>query len=254
MPGHSTTLSVLGTFILWLGWYGFNPGSTLAITAVGYGATMARAAVTTTISAAMCGISTLLLERSLGSRVWDVAAVCNGVLAGLVSITAGCATIATSYAAVVGLVGAFVYFGASKLLLYRLKVDDPLDAFAVHGACGFWGVLANALVADPLYTSSFYAWAGDEVVVGYETRQAGQDSTYFSVFYGGHKMLGAAVVALLSTIAWVVGISLPMFVALRKAGLFRVSAEVEEAGMDTSKHGGTAYPSAEPTAKLYTSM
>jgi len=230
MPGHSTTLSVLGTFILWLGWYGFNPGSTLTIITPGYGMSMSRVAVCTTLAAAMGGITTLMIDKMIGSKVWDVSAVCNGVLAGLVSITAGACTISTWYSAVVGFLGAFVYFGASKLLLYKLKVDDPLDAFAVHGACGFWGVIANALFADPVYTDGWFSGRGFEPADGYK-----------SAFFGGGKMLGSACVALFATIAWVCGLSLPMFFAMKKMGIFRVSAEVEEQGMDTSKHGGSAY-------------
>jgi len=236
MPGHSTTLSVLGTFILWLGWYGFNPGSTLAIT--GYGMTMSRVAVCTTVAAAMGGITTLLIDKMIGSKVWDVSAVCNGVLGGLVSITAGCATISTWYSAVVGMLGGFVYFGASKLLSTKLKVDDPLDAFAVHGACGFWGVIATALFASPVYTDGIFGGRG----YGSVNEDGVYDADgYSSAFFGGGKMLGSACVALFATIAWVCTLSLPMFFVMKKIGIFRVSAEIEEAGMDTSKHGGSAY-------------
>ena len=86
IPGHSTVLSVLGTFILWVGWYGFNPGSTLGLN--GYGQTMGRVILTTTLAAASGGLTVVALEKLLGSKTWDVGAVCNGVLGGLVSITA----------------------------------------------------------------------------------------------------------------------------------------------------------------------
>jgi len=112
--------------------------------------------------------------------------------------------------------------------MVKIKVDDPLDAFAVHGACGFWGVLANALFADPVYSLGFYVWG------------PGND-TYKSCFFGGYKMLGSSMVALFATIAWVCGLSIPMFLVLKLTKLFRVSEDVETTGMDTSKHGGSAY-------------
>merc|ERR1719181_473744 len=128
MPGHSTTLQVMGTFILWLGWYGFNPGSTLGLSGTGYARDAARVVVTTTISAASGGITVILLERFLGDKTWSVGAVCNGILGGLVSITAGCSVTYPWSAFVIALLGGMVYFGSSKCVLYICKVDDPLDA------------------------------------------------------------------------------------------------------------------------------
>jgi len=177
-----------------------------------------------------------LLEKFLGSKVWDVSAVCNGILGGLVSITAGAATISTPMALLAGFLGGFVYFGTSKLLL-KLKVDDPLDAFAVHGACGFWGVLANGLFADPTYSSGFYAWG-----------PAGHD--YDAAFFGGGKLLGACFTALIVEIAWVGTLSFLMFFGLSKAKLLRVTDEEEDAGMDSSKHGGTAYNMGVPNTAM----
>jgi len=133
MPGHSTTLQVMGTMILWLGWYGFNPGSTLGLSATNYARDAARVVVTTTISAATGGVTVCMLEKMLGDKTWSVGAVCNGILAGLVSITSGCSVVYPWAAMIMGFLGGFVYFGASKCVLNVLKVDDPLDAFAVHG-------------------------------------------------------------------------------------------------------------------------
>uniref|UniRef100_A0A7S4EW55 Ammonium transporter AmtB-like domain-containing protein n=3 Tax=Chrysotila carterae TaxID=13221 RepID=A0A7S4EW55_CHRCT len=229
MPGHSTVLSVLGTFILWLGWYGFNPGSTLALTGSGYAQTMARVIVTTTLAAAAGGLTVVLLDKFLASHTWDVSMVCNGVLAGLVSITAGCSVITPWYSFTVGILGGFVYFGASKLMVHKLRVDDPLDAFAVHGCCGFWGVFATGLFGDPHYTRGYYAW----------TDYASSD--YTGLFFGGGKVLGCAVVTLVSIISWVSFWAAIMFLALKFAGVLRVPAEIEDAGMDVSKHGGSAY-------------
>jgi len=221
MPGHSTTLQVMGTFILWLGWYGFNPGSTLGISATNYARDAARVVVTTTLSAAFGGLTVCLLEKLVGDKTWSVQAVCNGILAGLVSITAGCSVLFPWAAALAGFLGGLVYFGASKLVLNVLKIDDPLDAFAVHGACGFWGVFVTGLLSAPEYAYG-----------------AGKGA-----FYGSGDALAAAICCLLAIIAWVGGMSTVMFLILKKTGILRVPAEIEAAGMDVSKHGGNAYHS-----------
>ena len=219
MPGHSTTLQVMGTFILWLGWYGFNPGSTLGLSATNYTRDAARVVVTTTLAAATGGVTVCLLEKLLGDKTWSVGAVCNGILGGLVSITAGCSVTYPWSAVVIAFLGGFVYFGASKCVLHVCKVDDPLDAFAVHGACGFWGVFAVGLFA-----AEDYAYGSGK-----------------GLFYGSGKCLVTAIVCLLAEIAWVCSLSFLMFFPLRLLGLLRVSAEVEAMGMDVSKHGGSAY-------------
>jgi Amt family ammonium transporter len=224
MPGQSTPFQVLGTFILWMGWYGFNPGSTLGITPAGYGPIMARAAMCTTLSAAVGGITVVFFDR-IFSKTYDVGMVCNGILAGLVSITAGCACMLPWAAFLTGFIGAFVYYGASKLML-KLKIDDPLDAFAVHGACGFWGVLAVGVFGHPEFVSFGWGDAGDE---------------YAGFLYGGSTLFAAQLVALIIEIAWVASLSTAMFFTLKMSGILRVSEEVEMAGMDVSKHGGSAY-------------
>ena len=146
-------------------------------------------------------------------------AVCNGILGGLVSITAGCSAVYPWAAVLIGFLGGFVYFGSSKLVLNVFKVDDPLDAFAVHGACGFWGTLAVGI-----FSASDYAYGSGP-----------------GLFYGGGNAFVAAIVCLLVETAWVVITSALMFLPLKMTGLLRVSAEIEAAGMDVSKHGGAAY-------------
>ncbi len=225
MPGHSTTLQVLGTFILWVGWYGFNPGSTLGLTPTGYARDAARVVVCTTISAAAGGITVILLEKLLGEKVWSVGACCNGILAGLVSITAGCSVMYPYMAMISGFLGGLIYFGASKCVLKVCKIDDPLDAFAVHGACGFWGVLAAGMFATDTY--------------GYASA-AGKGGLFYG---GGFDSTAAALALLFAEIAWVGTMATLLFVPLKMAGILRVSAEVEAAGMDVSKHGGPAYES-----------
>lgn len=230
MPGHSTTLQVMGTMILWFGWYGFNPGSTLGISAPNYARDAARSVMTTTIAAAAGGITVILLEKLVGDKTWSVGAACNGILAGLVSITAGCSCMYPSLAFVSGLIGGFVYFGSSKMVLKCCKVDDPLDAFAVHGACGFWGVTAAGLFCAPEYDYQITMGNGQAA----SSKRGG-------LVYGNGAPLAAAMAELWAIIGWVSILSLIMFFLLKKLGLLRVSAEIEAAGMDVSKHGGNAY-------------
>ena len=130
--------------------YGFNPGSTLLIH--GYARDAARATVTTTLSAAAGGVVGLFLKRALppqlgGTGVYDIGHTCNLLLGGLVGITAGCSVTDPWAALIIGTISAFVYHGAS-CTMRKLRIDDPLDAFAVHGACGAWGVIAVGLFCN----------------------------------------------------------------------------------------------------------
>jgi len=227
--GHSYALTVLGTFILWIGWYGFNQGSTLAIS--GYGKDAARVGVTTTLSAGAAACLGLLLKRYLpavlgGSPgVWDLGHTCNSLLGGLVGITAGCSVTEPYAAIVIGFLAAVVYHAAS-CMMRKLQIDDPLDAFAVHGACGVLGVVAVGFFCTEEYS---YAFNDDG------------DKEY-GVFYGGSGvLLGTQVAGVLIEIIWVLGLSFPLFLTLHKTGLLRVTADVESDGLDVSKHGGTAY-------------
>ena len=209
-----------GTFILWIGWYGFNPGSTLYL--LGSGQTMARCVVTTTLSAAAGGVTVVLTDKLLISHTWDVSMLCNGILAGLVSITAGCGDVYPYAAMIMGFLGGFVYIAASKTVLNVCKIDDPLDAFSVHGACGFWGTISAALFSQG-------ALSGNTARDG--------------LFYGSGQPLAIALGFCFADIAWTVGLCTVMFSGLKAAGILRVSAEMEDAGMDVSKHGGAAYSS-----------
>ena len=143
MPQQSAVLQSLGTLILWFGWYGFNGVSTLAI--VGVSGIAAKTMVTTTISAAFGALTTVLLGK-LNLHYWDGGAANNGLLAGLVGITAGCSTCEPEGAMVIGIVSGFVYTYSSKLLI-KLQIDDVVDAIPVHCFCGAWGVFAASLFA-----------------------------------------------------------------------------------------------------------
>jgi len=198
LPGHSAVLQVLGTFILWLGWYGFNAGSS-----VEQMEHAGRIVLTTTLAGASGGISAVVLERVLGlRRVWDVCAMCNGALAGLVSITAGCATLMPWAAVIMGVLGGVIYRQASRAM-QRRRIDDPLDAFAVHGACGMWGLLGCALFTSKQYAAS---------VAGLSEG---------GVFYNGFKLLGATVVFTVAHFAWVGTCSGAIFLLLKKVGMLR---------------------------------
>jgi len=226
MPGHSATLCTLGTFILWFGWYGFNPGSALGITG-GLYATVERCAVTTTLAAAAGGV-TVLVVRKLTDHIFDLIAVLNGVLAGLVAITASCAFVEPYAAIIIGAIGAVVYIAAVELLL-KLKIDDPLEAFPIHGAVGMWGAIAVGL---------FNRGTLQEV--------AGFAGEKWGLFYGGGAtLLAANIVGCLIIIVWTVGLIGPFFAVMKGAGLLRITEEAEIEGNDISKHGGDAYAFAE---------
>mmetsp|Transcript_38269 Transcript_38269/g.120122 ORF Transcript_38269/g.120122 Transcript_38269/m.120122 type:complete len:478 (+) Transcript_38269:64-1497(+) len=238
LPGHAPVLQALGTFILWLGWYGFNAGSQLRIATPGASEVVGRIVVNTTLSAAGSGLVSLAIatlgQWRRGTINYEVPAICNGILAGLVSITAGCACMLPWAAFLTGFIGAFVYYGASKLML-KLKIDDPLDAFAVHGACGFWGVAAVGVFGHPELVG--FGWDGNNG----DATGLPDDTEYAGFLYGGSTLFGAQIVTLFIEIAWVATLSSIMFFALKMSGILRVSEEVEMAGMDVSKHGGSAY-------------
>ena len=221
IKGHSMPLVVLGTFFLWVGWYGFNPGSTLAIG--GASAIASRVAVTTTLAAATGGIVNLFVHYRL-SQTYDVAEMCNGILAGLVSITSATAVVEPWAAVVIGAIGAFAYTGGSKLLV-KLEIDDAVNATPVHFFAGCWGLLAPALFARPQHMR---AASGNSRVAGL-------------CYTGQGNMLACNVVALLAITAWVAVLMTPFFIFLKTMGWFRIPEYVEIEGLDESKHGGSAY-------------
>lgn len=228
-PAHSTALQVLGTFILWFGWYGFNPGSALVIANSDSAATAALCAVTTTMAAA-CGCVTAMFLDSIieakktGEVSYDLTMAMNGALGGLVAITAGCSVVYPWAAVIIGMVGGCVYYGFSKFLIY-MKIDDAVDAIPVHFANGAWGVIAVGLFADP----------GLQAVAGYAT------DSYGLFLGGGGKLLACQVIAVVWICVWVGAIMTPFFHILNMAGIFRVDALEEEVGLDISHHRGAAY-------------
>jgi len=228
-PAHSVALQVLGTFILWFGWYGFNPGSALMIANNDSAATAALCAVTTTLAAA-CGSATAMFfdsvmdARVTGEVSYDLTMAMNGALGGLVAITAGCSVVKPWSACIIGVIGGLVYYGVSKLLI-KLKIDDAVDAIPVHFGNGIWGVIAVGLFSDKELQG----------IAGYRT-------THHGCFLGGDgNLLLVQFCGILWICGWVFVIMTPFFMMLNAAGMFRVDPLEEEVGLDISHHRGTAY-------------
>lgn len=225
---HSVSLQVLGTFILWFGWYGFNPGSTLNISTPGYGDVAALCAVTTTLAAAAGAVASMFFDTLLGflgegEAEYDLTMAMNGSLGGLVGITAGCSTVEPWAAIVIGLIAGVVYVLSSKLLI-MLKVDDAVDAIPVHFFNGMWGCIATGLFASRRYVSMTYS-----------------DAHSAGLFYGSGSLLGVEICGILFIIAWVSAIMIPFFLVLNMLGMFRVDPIEEKVGLDISHHKGAAY-------------
>lgn len=180
--------------------------------------------MTTTLAAGSAGVVTLILIK-VRDHIFDLLASLNGILAGLVSITACCAFVDGWAAIVIGAIGAVVYVAAAMALL-AAKIDDPLEAFPIHGACGFWGVLAGAFFNRKVLQDA-----------------AGFEKDYWGLFYGGGgKLLASNLVGSLVIAAWTAVLIGALFFAMKVAGILRISAEEEIIGNDVSKHGGVAYP------------
>lgn len=222
LVGQSPALATLGTFILWFGWYGFNPGSTLAFYEHMYVAS--KCAVNTTLSAAGGGLMTLFIDTVVFSQPPDISPILNGLLAGLVSITAGCASVEPYGALIIGCCGGAIYYTASKTLK-KLLIDDPLDASPVHFFCGIWGVISVGFFATPANVLNTYERKPD---VG--------------IFYGGDgHQLGVQILGALAIGLWTCTVSFLMFWTLRSIGVLRVSQDQELTGLDISRHGGAAF-------------
>ena len=198
IPGHSMTLGALGVFILWFGWYGFNAGSTLA----SVGADIAYPAVTTTLAACAGAFGAMVTAWLIVGKP-DVGFTMNGVLAGLVGITAGADSISFGASILVGAVAGGL-MTLSVIKLEAVRIDDPVGAISVHGTAGLWGVLAVGIFGG-----------GDFIA----------------------QAIGAAAI-----IAWTFVTSLLVFKVVDMTVSIRVSPDEEREGLDRSEHGGEAYP------------
>jgi Amt family ammonium transporter len=221
MLGHNLPMAVLGTLILAFGWFGFNAGSTLSAS----DPRIALIAVNTMLSSSAGLLSALLYVRFV-HRKPDVAMACNGLLGGLVAITAGCAFVSPAAAVLVGLVAGVLVVWVVALLERRLRIDDPVGAIAVHGACGAWGMLAVGLLADGSYGAG---WNG---VMG----------PVRGLLFGDGRQLGAQLVGVAVNAAFVFAGSYGFFMLIERLMGNRVPAEVEQAGLDALEMGTDAYP------------
>ncbi|PNW84804.1 hypothetical protein CHLRE_03g159254v5 [Chlamydomonas reinhardtii] len=232
MRGHSSTLVVMGTFLLWFGWFGFNPGSNLVVASQAAATVVSRVAVTTALAGGAGGIS-MLFYKFLTVKAWDVVATCNGILAGLVAVTASCSVIEPWAAIITGAIGAIIFSIADYVTLYKLKVDDPVSAFALHGAVGAWGVLFPGFLAAPHYVVEVYGAYG----FGMDAREGKR----FGLFYGGHgQVLLVQLIEVLAIFGWTGFMMGSFFFILNKAGLLRVPLQEEMAGLDAANYSKSA--------------
>jgi len=211
---HDIPMIVLGTIILWFGWYGFNCGSTLGMDE-GSGYMAAVVALNTTIAPAFGGMVVTFARRAQAPYKWMTTETCGGILAGLVSITAGCGCVHPWASVVIGCVGGVFYMLAADLLV-KLKIDDPVQAFPVHGACGIWGVLAAVFFDWGLPVGDLHAWSGHSPTEG-QTFSVG--ITGALVFLGLNLLWTGATLGI-------------TFVGLGAAKLLRASEEAEKEGFD----------------------
>ena len=213
IPGHNMTFVALGTMVLFVGWFGFNPGSTLAATDL----RISMVAVNTFlagVAGAVVAMYTILTRTGKA----DLGMACNGCLAGLVAVTAPCAYIAPWAAVVIGGVAGVLMIASVGFVENRLKIDDPVGAISVHGANGLWGLLAVGLFADGTYGG----------VAGLVAGNAGQ--------------LVAQLITMGTVIAWALGTGFALFAGIKATMGLRASAAEEREGLDRTEHGVEAYP------------
>ena len=214
LPGHSVVLMALGVFVLWFGWFGFNAGSTVS----GNDGSIAVIFITTNLAAAAGAVGAMALSFAIWKR-FDVFMTLNGVIAGLVAITAGCANMGPGMALIVGLIGGFVVVGSATLLESVLKIDDPVGAIAAHGFTGAWGTLAVGLFAQEEY--------------------GGVNGLFFG---GGAGQLGAQFVGVAAAFLFVFTASFTVFKLIDLIIGMRVTADEEKTGLDVTEHSASGYP------------
>ncbi len=224
-PAHDIIIGAVGGLILWFGWYGFNPGSTLsALDTQGIG----RVAFNTTLAACSAGLAALLVAYFRGKK-WDLGMTVNGFLAGLVAITAPCYWVEPVGAFFIGIGGGLVMILVTEALEY-FRIDDPIGAVPVHMGAGIFGTLSIGLFASGAY--------GLPTATGADTA-----SVVTGLFYGGgFGQLAAQAVGSLAVTATTLVASYALFSLVKATGTLRVSAAGEIAGLDLHEHGTLAYP------------
>jgi ammonium transporter, Amt family len=222
IPGHNLPMAVIGCFILAFGWFGFNPGSTLA----GGDLRISVIAVNTMIASATGAFASMLYMWLFKTKKPDPSMMINGMLAGLVAITAPCAFVSVQSAAIIGLVAGVLVIEAAFFIERKLKVDDPVGAVAVHGVNGAWGMIALGLFADGTYGDGWNGVAG--AVTG--------------LFYGDGSQLLAQIIGVCTNIIYVGGIGWVVFklIGLITGGI-RVKPNEELEGLDLPEMGVDGY-------------
>jgi Amt family ammonium transporter len=215
IPGHSIPFAMLGVFILWFGWFGFNPGSELLADEF-----VSTVALNTLLAGAAGGFFCAITIWIVAGKP-DVAMVGNGILAGLVAITAPCGAVTPLYAVLIGGIGGIIVV-FSVLFFDKVKIDDPVGAVSVHGVCGAWGLLSVGLFAT--YDDAFLGRADAGLFYG-----------------GGFDQLAVQLLMLVIIVAWVGITTAALFGTLKATIGLRVSAEEEIEGLDVLEHGLQGY-------------
>ena len=212
IPGHNLTFAALGVFILWFGWFGFNPGSQLAASGADNANAISKIFVTTNLAAAAGAITSMIVSWMRYKRP-QLSMTLNGALAGLVAITAGCDIVTPGGALIIGIIAGIVLIFSVEFIEKVLHIDDPVGASSVHGVCGAVGT----------------------ILVGFFATDGG-------LFYGGGaSLLWTQVVGVLAVAAWALGTGFILFKVIKSTVGLRVSDRVEEEGLDIYEHGETAY-------------
>ena len=212
IPGHNLTLACLGVFILWFGWFGFNPGSQLAAAGSGDQTAISHVFLTTNLAACTGGFLALLVSWIKYGKP-SLSLTLNGILAGLVGVTAGCDLVSPMGAALIGAICGTVMIFAVEFIEHRLKIDDPVGASSVHGVCGSLGTILTGLFA--VEGGTFYG--------------------------GGFGFLGAQIFGVIIVGGWAALMGYIIFKVLDKVHGLRVPARIEEEGLDIYEHGESAY-------------
>lgn len=212
IPGHNLTLACLGVFILWFGWFGFNPGSQLAAAGYGDQTTISHVFLTTNLAACTGGFLALIVSWIKYGKP-SLSLTLNGILAGLVGVTAGCDLVSPMGAALIGAICGTVMIFAVEFIEHRLKIDDPVGASSVHGVCGSLGTILTGLFA--VEGGTFYG--------------------------GGFGFLGAQIFGVIIVGGWAALMGYIIFKVLDKVHGLHVPARIEEEGLDIYEHGESAY-------------
>ncbi len=221
IPGHNLPFAVLGTIILWFGWFGFNPGSTLSVDFGGVGY-FAYVALTTNLAAASGALGGIITAWVVLKKP-DISMMLNGVLAALVAVTAASGFVAPWAAIVIGLVSGFIAV-VGVLVVERIGIDDPIGAVAVHGLSGVWGTLATGLFAVPALAKDLGTGTGG------------------LVYTGSFHQVGVQLLGLVAVGAFTFTASFGALWAMKALWGIRVEDGVETAGLDVSEHGMWGYP------------